>query len=308
MSIRRMCFASYSDICFLFAYTEAMRRIPQAVSSSALRCELSHRNAARAAAFLAEMSYSAVPSIVYAESEAGEHGNFLPSAYKRILQTPAWKARLAKVYTGSRFLPRKADRTRGELECANSSDALLMNIFCYPGILRRRSVCSLLGIPPGLRPEFGVRAEIPLKNRAQDRSEMDLKLGDLLVEAKLTEGDFQTARCDLVHRYRDLDSVFEVGRLPRRKEKYCSCQLIRGALAAYAHGASFAVVCDQRRQDLIDDCFEVMAAVVSAELRCRLSLVTWQELAETLPRKVRAFLAEKYGIEGRLSRGTPLYE
>ena len=39
---------------------------------------------------------------------------------------------------------------------------------------------------------------------------MDLKLGDLLIEAKLTEADFQTARCDLVHRYRDLDSVFEV--------------------------------------------------------------------------------------------------
>ncbi len=243
------------------------------------------------------MSFSSVPSIVYAESEAGEHGNFLPAAYRRILQQPAWKARLAKVYTGSRFLPRKTDRTRGELECANSSDALLMNIFCYPGILRRPAVCSLLGIPIGICPEFGVRAGIPLKNGALDRSEMDLKLGNLLVEAKLTEGDFQTARCDLVHRYRDLDSVFEVDRLPMRKEKYRSCQLIRGALAAHAHGASFAVVCDQRRQDLIDACFEVQSAVASAELRCRISVVTWQELAQTLPSKVKVFLAEKYGID-----------
>ena len=296
MSIRQTCSATNSDICFLFAYTGAVRRIPNAVSPSALRCELSHRNAARAAAFLAEMSYSSVPSIVYAEGEAGEHGNFLPAAYKRTLQQPACKARLAKVYTGSRFLPRKTDRTRGELECANSSDALLMNIFCYPGILRRQAVCSLLGIPPGIRPEFGVRPGIPLKNGAQDRSEMDLKLGDLLIEAKLTEGDFQTARPDLVHRYRDLDSVFDVDRLPMRKEKYRSCQLIRGALAAHARQASFAVVCDQRRQDLIDDCFEVVSAVASAELRCRMSVVTWQELAQTLPSKVKAFLAEKYGI------------
>jgi hypothetical protein len=273
-----------------------MRRIPQAVSSSMLRRELSHRNAVRAAAFLAEMSYSPVPSVIYAEDETGQHGNFLPAAYKRILQQPIWKARLAKVYTGSRFLPRRADRTRGELECANSSDALLMNIFCYPGILRRRAVCSLLAIPPGLHPQFGVRPGIPLKNGSQDRSEMDLKLGDLLMEAKLTEGDFQTARCDLVHRYRDLDEVFAIDRLPMRKEKYRSCQLIRGALAAQASGASFAVVCDQRRQDLIDDCFEVMSAVTSTELRCRMSVVTWQELAQTLPRKVRAFLAEKYGI------------
>jgi hypothetical protein len=36
--------------------------------------------------------------------------------------------------------------------------------------------------------------------------------------------------------------------------------------------------------------------VTSAELRCRLSVVTWQELAEAMPKKVRTFLAEKYGI------------
>ena len=60
--------------------------------------------------------------------------------------------------------------------------------------------------------------------------------------------------------------------------------------------ASFAVFCDQRRQDLIEDCFEVMSAVVSAELRCRMSVVTWQELASAMPQTVRTFLAEKYGI------------
>ena len=39
-----------------------------------------------------------------------------------------------------------------------------------------------------------------------------------------------------------------------------------------------------------------MKAVMSAELRCRLSVVTWQELAHALPPKVRTFLADKYGI------------
>jgi hypothetical protein len=271
-------------------------RTPNAVGPGALRTELSHRNRARAAGFAAEMSYSDVPSIIYAENEAGEHGNFLSASYQRILRQPDWKARLAKVYTGSRFLPRKADRTRRELECANSSDALLMNIFCYPGVLRRAAVCGLLGIEKGLRPAFGVRPGIPLQNGAHDRSEMDLKLGKLFIEAKLTEGDFQTARCDLVQRYRDLESVFEVAHLPRSKEKFRSCQLIRGALAAHHHGACFAVFCDQRRQDLIEDCFEIISAVISAELRCRLSVVTWQELATAMPRKMGLFLAEKYGI------------
>jgi hypothetical protein len=40
-----------------------------------------------------------------------------------------------------------------------------------------------------------------------------------------------------------------------------------------------------------------MSAGAGVELRCRMSVVTWQELAETLPRKVRAFLADKYGID-----------
>jgi hypothetical protein len=262
----------------------------------ALRCELSHRNMARAAGLAAEMSYGPVPSIIYAENEAGGHGNFLPASYKRILQQPAWKARLAKVYTGSRFLPRKSDRTRRELACANSSDALLMNIFCYPGMLRRMAVCSLLGIEPGLHPTFGFRPRLPLKKQGQDRSEVDLKLGNLLIEAKLTEGDFQTARCELVDRYRDLESVFDLDRLPVGNGRYRSCQLIRGALAAHARGAAFAVFCDQRRQDLIEACFAVISAVTSAELRCRLSVVTWQEIALATPPKVRHFLAEKYGI------------
>ena len=136
-----------------------------------------------------------------------------------------------------------------------------------------------------------------MKNGAQDRSEMDLKLGKLFIEAKLTEGDFQTARCDLVQRYRDLEVGLRRGPTPQEQSRNIrSCQLIRGALAAYQHGASFAVFCDQRRQDLIEDCFEIMSAVLSAELRCRISVVTWQELATAMPPKVRSFLAEKYGI------------
>jgi hypothetical protein len=52
-------------------------------------------------------------------------------------------------------------RTRPELDCANSSDALLMNIFCYPGVGARKRLCALLGIASGLRPQFGVGARIP---------------------------------------------------------------------------------------------------------------------------------------------------
>jgi hypothetical protein len=273
---------------------------PMTYRPATLRNELSHRNSERAAAWNAEMSYGTIPNFVYQETDAGTHGNFLFPSYRRILQRESWRARLAKVYTGSRFLPRSGDRKRGELECANSSDALLMNIFCYPGMLRRKAVCSLLGIKAGLQPIFGIRPEIPFRNGKTDRSEMDLRLGNLLVEAKLTEGDFQTAKCALVHRYRDLVEVFAVDRLPKTQDtpqgRFRSCQLIRGTLAAHAHDVSFAVFCDQRRQDLIEGCFQVLAAVNSVELRCRLVVVTWQEIAVCTPPKVQAFLLEKYGI------------
>jgi hypothetical protein len=217
-------------------------------------------------------------------------------SYRRILAQPEWRTRLAKVYTGSRFLPRRGDRQRGELECANSSDALLMNIFCYPRILTRRSLCSLLGIEPGQSAKFGFRPRIPLIHGREDRSEIDLRLGNLFIEAKLTESGFQSASPALVHRYRDLDTVFDVPRLPTRGGKYRSYQLIRGALAIHAHDTSFVVLCDQRRSDLIDDCYEVMAAVSSADLRCRMRVVTWQEVAAAMPLTVRRFLAEKYGV------------
>ncbi len=125
---------------------------------------------------------------------------------------------------------------------------------------------------------------------------MDLSLGDLLIEAKLTESDFQWAAPKLVSRYRDLETVFDVSELPMRDGRHAGYQLIRGTLAAYALGCSFCVLCDARRPDLIETWFKVMRAVIYTELRCRLKLLTWQELAFYLPQDLREFLAAKYGI------------
>ena len=71
---------------------------------------------------------------------------------------------------------------------------------------------------------------------------------------------------------------------------------IRGTLAAYATGRSFCVLCDSRRPDLIEGWYRVMRAVRPAELRCRLKLLTWQELASAVPEELQQFLATKYGI------------
>jgi hypothetical protein len=268
---------------------------PVILSAAALRAEISARNQARAADFAHELTWSGLPSVLYAESN-GLHGNFIPASWARIQANPAWRKRLAKSYTANRYVPRAGDRRRFELDCATSSDALLMNIFCYPKVLHRPTLCALLGIEPGHEPDFGFRPAIPRLHGHIDRTEIDMRLGSLLVEAKLTEGDFQRAPLLRLSHYSQLTEIFDVERLPVANGHVHSWQLIRGVLAAYATDSSFLVFCDRRRPDLIDRWFAVMAAVSSSALRTRLGLFTWQELAATLPARLREFLNEKYGI------------
>ena len=265
------------------------------LSAAELRRELSQRNLLLAEAVPHECTYGAIPSVLYQEVE-GEHGNFLRPSYRRICAAPDWHRRLKKCYSASRRLARSSDRIRRELDCASSSDALLMNIFCYPGLTCRKSVCALLGIAPGARPQFGFKPGIPLLNGRADRTEIDMVLGHLFVEAKLTEGDFQTGRADLLHRYKDLDGVFEVGELPSSGGTVRSYQLIRGVMAAHQLGMSFLVLYDGRRPDLAEACYRVIRAVRGCGLRSRLSVLTWQELSCTLPNALKTFLVAKYGI------------
>jgi hypothetical protein len=270
---------------------------PPALSANALRREVHARNLLRAEqGHEHEQTIGATPGILYIPDGAEEHGNFHPAAYRRIVRDPAWSARLQKAYTSSARVPRRFDRRRAELDCAASSDALLMNLFCYPGLTRRRQVCGLLGIDPGLRPEFGFRARLPMQREEIDRTEIDMRLGGLMVEAKLTEGGFGETTHERLGRYRDVEEVLDLGRLPASRRGVRGWQLIRGVLAAHHHQARFLVLCDHRRTDLREQWFQFLGAVRSSSLRCRLGFLTWQELAAAAPPLLVRFLAEKYGI------------
>jgi hypothetical protein len=96
-----------------------------------------------------------------------------------------------------------------------SSDALLMNIFCTPGVADSPQVRHALGVDAEATPIFGWKARVPLTNGRFDRTEIDMRLGSLLVEAKLTEVGFQTRAATIVEAYRDFDTVFDRDRLPR---------------------------------------------------------------------------------------------
>jgi hypothetical protein len=129
-----------------------------------------------------------------------------------------------------------------------------------------------------------------------DRTEVDMAIGSLLFEAKLTETGFQTASMSRVSRYNGLQEVFDLDELPQAGNRIHGYQLIRGVLAANATGGRFVVLCDQRRVDLQEIWFRVLRAVISFDLRSRMALLSWQEIAPTLPPVLRTFLADKYGI------------
>lgn len=267
-------------------------------SGIGLRHELSLRSLQFASrhGYLFELSDGQAPSIIFGRDDEGRHGNFHPDTYRRICANEQWARRLEKVHTAyKRSRPRSNWRWK-ELDCCNSSDALLMNIFCHPEALTGSAVQMLLGMESEAVPEFGFKPRTPLRNGKRDNTEIDMKIGELLVEAKLTESDFQSAGLSLIARYRDLEAVFDVSELPARNGKQCGYQLIRGALAAYAVECSFCVFCDARRPDLVESWYRIMRAVRPFELRCRLKLLTWQELAFVLPKDLQQFLSTKYGI------------
>jgi hypothetical protein len=331
-------------------------------SSTLLRRDLSARahRLARTQKFLHDLSPGAAPVVIFGRDEQGRHGNFHPASDISICANPAWLRRLAKPHTASRRSRARKDWQWMELDSANSSDALLMNIFCHPGVFNGHAlapaVANLLNVEATAQPCFGINPGVPLKtvrkgrsklpselsgrgNLLNDRTEIDLQLGNLFLEAKLTESNFQTAAPRLIERYRDLEIIFDVARLPRKTlyatpshpaaedysqledppaspsfrpersgvEKPASLpktsrtlingyQLIRNVLAAFASDAGFCVLCDARRRDLIEIWYSVLSAVHSHTFATRLKLLTWQELATTLPQDLQHFLEAKYGI------------
>jgi len=266
-----------------------------------LRQELSARNAAYATMKRLPhvLSYGERPVVVYPPSECGQdHGNFISASYRAILKRPEWRRRLQKVHSqGNHSLP-KADLVWRELDSSMSSDALLMNIFCYPGVTKRREVSLALGTDLGTVPQFGFMPRIPLVTGMVERTEVDMKLGDVLFEAKLTEGNFQAQDAGLVQQYRDLKQVFECRKLPRQGKHFSSYQLLRNVLAAYALNLHFCVLLDARRPDLLEQWYRVMQCIRSTTFRTRCKVLTWQELAPCLPSTLRKFLLVKYGITG----------
>jgi restriction endonuclease-like protein len=273
--------------------------MPDVSACAMLRTELAERarKYALAKQLPHSLSYGAQSVVCFEPIGAQLHGNFHPTSYEGIRSHPDWNARLGKVHTTARrSLPAPTAGPRAELDSCMSSDALLMNAFCHPAVLRSEAVAQSLGIEPKARPHFGLRARVPVLGGRFDSTEVDMQIGNLLVEAKLTESDFQRSEKAKVLRYRDFLAVFDEDALPQSEHHYNSYQLIRNVLAAHDRQASFCVLLDARRVDLMERWYAVMRCVRAAELRTACKVLTWQELGRALPKSLRIFLTEKYGI------------
>src|SRR6266702_7033697 len=162
-------------------------------SASLLRRDLNARaqHLATAGRLLHEQTTGSSPSIIFGRDEQSRHGNFHPASYDAICANPEWSRRLTKVHTAHRRVRARADWQWMELDCANSSDALLMNLFCHPlvsaGDALATPIAHLLGVDATAQPNFGIHPGVPLRYGHLDRTEIDLQLNTLFVEAKLTE-------------------------------------------------------------------------------------------------------------------------
>ncbi len=333
--------------------------ISPGLNAAQLRQELTLRSRIYARGRAHVESYGSAPVIVLRAWNGASHGNFFDAAYTAIAANPDWMRRFDKVHAqAARSLPKpQLDHARRwrELDSSMSSDALLMNVFCTPGVAESPAVRNALGVDAEAAPIFGWKARVPLTSGRLgrikvDRTEVDMRLGSLLVEAKLTEVGFQTRAAQFVEAYRDFDTVFDRDRLPRveiatsrwlrasefpennsqefesivadpalvsavdtifrppGEPGYAGYQLIRSVLAAHASDSSFCVIHDERRPDLREEWFQIMAAVKSAALRVRLKVLSWQELAALLPVALQEFLDVKYGIVAPGKVPSPILE
>lgn len=212
--------------------------------------------------------------------------NFQPDSYAAIMSNEEWKERTRKTH-------QKVKDTL-EMQSSNSSDALLMNIFCHPKIHSWKGVSDLIGYD--LSPiTFGFKPGIHLENGAIDTTEIDMSLPGCFFEAKLTEGDFTKKKSGIVEGYAEFRSLFHTEELPRTKDgAYANYQVIRNLLAANQYDVGHVLLCDERRSDLVREYLRMVSFLKDKAMRKRCRVIFWQELVHACGEPVKFWAIEKY--------------
>lgn len=190
--------------------------------ASALRSDLSQRAAIWAAngSHSYYKSLGSSPTVLFERTDGGSaHGNFHPDSWSAIGAIEGCLSRLAKPHSQKRALPKDKGLHACEMDSSNSSDVLLMNCFCFPGASKQ--ICKTLNLAPGGEaPIFGFEAEVPLLDGTGDATEIDMRMGSILFETKLTEKDFTKRPKAYVQRYRYCQSTLKSA--PYRQTMMCT--------------------------------------------------------------------------------------
>ena len=213
--------------------------------------------------------------------------NFHPDSFNNIANNPEWKHRTTKAHQNVAGVL--------EMQSSNSSDALLMNIFCHPDIGRWKGIRDLIGEKiEGIT--FGFPGQVHIDGVQFDSTEIDMALPESFCEAKLTEADFTCKTGEVVERYDGLQTTFHAEELPRTGENYDNYQIIRNLLATIQHGKKHILMCDERRSDLIRSYMEMVSCLRDINNRKKCRVIFWQEIAGACGASFRDWIEEKYGI------------
>lgn len=213
--------------------------------------------------------------------------NFHPESSANISSHPEWKERTTKKH------PNVADAL--EMQSSNSSDALLMNIFCHPLIQKWKGVKKVLENNLDSI-TFGFPAKVRIIGVKSDKTEIDMALPGLFCEAKLTESDFTQKRSSVVESYESLLAAFHVESLTRIGDDYDNYQIIRNLLASIEQDYNHILLCDERRSDLLKRYMDTVSCLRDTQRRRRCRVIFWQEVVSACGSSLREWIEEKYGM------------
>ena len=182
-----------------------------------------------------------------------------------------------------------------EMQSSNSSDALLMSIFCHPELSSWKGVADVLGFSP-TEPEFGYKPRVAKKGTNGDETEIDMAIDGYFVEAKLTETDFTEKAVAEVEKYEGLASCFHTECLCICDGRFQNYQVIRNLLASTQHRKHHMLLCDERRPDLVRRYMKTVCCLRDEQMRKGCRVVFWQEIWRACGRDLGDFLQARYGL------------
>lgn len=209
--------------------------------------------------------------------------SFYPDTFTSICDNIDYKKRLDK--------PHSKVPNFKEMQSSNSSDALLMNFFAHPGIKEWKSLRDLISINKSDNIEFGWNPEF--SNETSHKTEIDMKIGNSIFEAKLTEKDFTSKELQVVLEYSNVENIIDLQVLTN-KNVVSNYQLIRNLLTAEKYDYKFNLLIDESRIDLIREFYKVKSSIKASYLSDNFNFITWQEISNCVGIDLKNYITEKY--------------